>query len=388
MRAIPPIVKPAQAPVSDSADPFPTLQFDDAPEWQWPMPPGDPRRYAAVPALGTPQPCRIETRTGQCLQGDMLDFDPAKRRLMFRAAPDAPHASLAFANLRRLSLRVPLARTARASGTPKERASAAAQERDYTLQWVGPPSAAPAHAAPITGRTAGHVEASEGLYLFSPLAGDGHAGANDANGANGALCRVFVPRSAYTRCEFGASVEELAARHWIAGPAALLDALARQGRQAVIPLGQSLLALGLLTPAQLERALHGLDGKTPLGEALVGAGLVSRTDLQTALAHKMGYPFVDLQRFALQPQALARLPRPLAISHRMLPLMLDGPRLVAAVDRPGRVLKLREQPGFAAMDIVPALALKSQILQAMNRLAGDGWALDPSQRVSFLPSVY
>ena len=140
---------------------------------------------------------------------------------------------------------MPASRTARASGTPKERASAAAQERDYTLQWVGPPSAAPAHAAPITGRTAGHVEASEGLYLFSPLAGDGHAGANDANGANGALCRVFVPRSAYTRCEFGASVEELAARHWIAGPAALLDALARQGRQAVIPLGQSLLALGL-----------------------------------------------------------------------------------------------------------------------------------------------
>lgn len=372
--------RPAPRPVSDSTDPFPTLQFDDSPAWQWPAPPGDPRRYAAAPALGTPQPCRIETRTGQCLQGEMIDFDPATRRLVFRAAPDAPHASLAFASLRRLTLSVPLARAARARAAPKEHASPAAQERDYTLQWVGTPDAAAAHAAPITGRSAGHVEASEGLYLFSPMPTDGA----DA----GALCRVFVPRSAYTRCEFGASAEELAARHWIASPAALLDALARQGRQAVIPLGQSLLALGLLTPSQLERALQRLDGKTPLGEALVGAGLVSRTDLQTALAHKMGYPFVDLQRFALQPQALAQLPRPLAISHRMLPLMLDGPRLVVAVDRPGRVLKLREQPGFAAPDIVPALALKSQILHAMNRLAGDGWALDPSQRVSFVASEY
>lgn len=366
--------------MSDSTDPFPTLQFDEAPVWQWPMPPGELRRHAAAPALGTPQPCRIETRTGQCLQGEMLDFDPAKRRLVFRATPDAPHASLAFANLRRLVLSLPLARAPRARGAPKEHASPAAQERDYTLQWVGTPHAAPAHAVPITGRTAGHVEASEGLYLFSPLASD--------DDGDGALCRVFVPRSAYTRCEFGASVEELAARHWIASPAALLDALARQGRQAVIPLGQSLLALGLLSASQLERALQRLDGKTPLGEALVGAGVLSRTDLQTALAHKMGYPFVDLQHFPLQPQALAQLPRPLAISHRMLPLMLDGPRLVVAVDRPGRVLKLREQSGFAASDIVPALALKSQILHAMNRLAGDGWALDPSQRASFLSTVY
>lgn len=367
-------------PVSHSADPFPTLQLDDSIEWQWPMPPGGAHRYAAPPAVGTPQPCRIETRTGQCLEGELLDFDPAKRRLVFRAAPDAPQASLPFANLRRLSLSVPLARSTRASAAPKERPSAAAQERDYTLQWVGAPSAAPARAAPITGRTAGHVEASEGLYLFSPTA-------NDGDGAS-ALCRVFVPRSAYTRCEFGASVEELAARHWISSPSALLDALARQSRQAVIPLGQSLLALGLLSPAQLERTLQRLDGNTPLGEALVGAGLVSRTDLQTALAYKMGYPFVDLQRFAPQPQALAQLPRPLAISHRMLPLLLDGRRLVVAVDRPGRVLKLREQPGFAAMDLVPVLALKSHILHAMNRLAGDGWTLDPSERVSFVASLY
>ena len=91
----------------------------------------------------------------------------------------------------------------------------AAQERDYTLQQVGQ-----ATTLPLIGRTAGHVEAAEGMFLFSPADDDG------------ALCRVFVPRSAYSRCEFGPSAEELAARHWIASPAKLLEALAAAGTRS------------------------------------------------------------------------------------------------------------------------------------------------------------
>ena len=217
--------------------------------------------------------------------------------------------------------------------------------------------------------------ASEGLYLFSPAQDDG------------ALHRVFVPRSAYSRCEFGASAEELAARHWIASPAKLIEALGQQERAPVQPLGQALLALGLLTQAQLDRALKRSGDKVALGEALVDAGLLSRGDLQTALAHKMGFPLVDLERFPLDPQALALLPRRLAISHRVLPLMLDKERLIVAVDRPGRVLKLRQLDAYAQMPIAPVLALKSQILVALNRQSGDGWNLNVSERVNFFATT-
>jgi hypothetical protein len=318
------------------------------------MPPASARRYAAPPP-GTPQPCRIETQTGLTLQGEMLDFDPAKRRLLFRAAPAAPEASLPFTSVRRLTLSTPLAQTARAANARKGHAPLATLARDYTLQQVGQAST-----RPIAGRTAGHVETAEGLYLFSPAEEDTR------------LCRVFVPRAAYSRCEFGASAEELAARHWIASPAQLVEALAQQQRQAVIPLGQSLLALGLLTPTQLERVLQRLGGKAALGETLVDEGLVSRADLQTALAHTMGFPLVDLQRFPLDAKALALLPQPLALSHRVLPLMLDRERLVVAVDRPGRVLKLRQVEAYAHMPIAPVLALKAQLLGALNRQGGEG----------------
>jgi hypothetical protein len=356
--------------VSDSELTFPTLTLDEPPPWQWPMPPAGARRFAEPPALGVPQPCRIETQTGLKLQGSMIDFDPAKRRLQFRAASGSADASLPFAGVRRLMLTAPLQPARRAADAPRERLPPAAQERDYTLQLVGH-----ATVAPLTGRTAGHVLAGEGLYLFSPADEDG------------ALCRVFVPRSAYSRCEFGPSAEELAARHWIASPAKLVEALEQQERAGLQPLGQAVLALGLLTPAQLERALQRANGKAALGETLVESGLVSRGDLQTALAHKMGFPLVDLERFPLDPQALALLPRRLAISHRVLPLMLDKERLIVAVDRPGRVLKLRQLDAYAQMPIVPALALKSQILLALNRQAGEGWNLNVSERANFFATT-
>jgi Type II secretion system (T2SS), protein E, N-terminal domain len=363
-----PVSAASKHPVSDPTTPFPILTLDETPPWQWPLPAGT--RHVPSPPLGTPQACCIETQTGITLEGVMLDFDPAKRRLHMRTSAAGPDVSLTFARLRRLTLTTPLPPAARSAGAPRERMPASAQERDYRLQQVGD-----APTQPLTGRTAGHVEAAEGMYLYSPV------------GDEGAVQRVFVPRSAYSRCEFGASSEELAARHWIASPAELIEAISRQQQQPVIPLGQSLLELGLLTQAQLDRTLAGLDGKTALGEALVGSGLVSRTDLQTALAHKMGFPLVDLARFPQDSAAMALLPLRVAISHRVMPLLLEQQRLIVAVDRPGRVLKLRELDAYARREIVPALALKSQILVAMNRQSGEGWNRNVAESVSFLPTT-
>jgi hypothetical protein len=213
------------------------------------------------------------------------------------------------------------------------------------------------------------------MYLFTPLDDDG------------ALQRVFVPRTAYSRCEFGASAEELASRHWIASPARLLEAVSQQQLQPAMALGQSLLELGLVTQAQLDRTMAGLDGKTALGEALVGCGLVSRADMRTALAHKMGFPLVDLQRFPLDAAAVALLPLRIAISHRVMPLLLEQQQLIVAVDRPSRVAKLRLLDAYAHMPIVPVLALKSQILLALNRQSGEGWNLNVSERVNFVATT-
>ena len=70
-----------------------------------------------------------------------------------------------------------------------------------------------------------------------------------------------------------------------------------------------------------------------------------------------------------------------------MPLLLEQQRLIVAVDRPGRVLKLRELDAYARREIVPVLALKSQILLAMNRQSGEGWNRNVAESVSFLPTT-
>lgn len=351
----------------NASTPFPTL-FADAPErWQWPVPPFA-WRHRPGPGCDEIQPCRIESPVGTPVDGEMLGFDPATRTLKFRSSPAGPVVELPFARFRRLTLTVPLQPSVPMAGMPIERVPAAAQEREYRLQASGTSPV-------IGGRTAGRIETADGLYLFTPVEEEA------------SLQRVFVPRSAYTRAEFGPSAEEVAARMWIASPGELLAAIDRQQRMPILPLGQSLLKLGLLTEAQLERALASQGRDVPLGESLVAAGLISRADLQTALAHKMGYPLVDLTRFPIDPKAVAKLPPRIAVGFRIMPLMLQRERLIVAVDKPARVIKLGAVHAIAGVTVVPVLASRMQILLAQERLSHDVWAGHVSERLGFFATT-
>lgn len=337
-----------------SGTPFPRIDVAALDTWQWPTPPFAWRHQAAV-GDGA-QRCRIETRNGAAVEGDLLSIDPPQRVLSFRTEAGGAAVQLPFVRFIRLTLLEPLVPAARRAGLPIERVPAAAQERSYQLQLTQT-------GAVLEGRTLGAVETEEALYLFPPVDGDR------------SVLRMLVPRSAYARAEFGPSAEEIAAREWVATPEALLAALAEQARKPVRPIGQSLLALGLVTPVQLQQALDTPDGMRPVGQRLVAAGVLSQAALHTAVAHKMGYPFVDLERFPIEPEALAKLPMKLALKSRVLPLMIDGNRLIVAVDRPARLDKLQGLHGHTRLQLVPALASKPRILWVLSQLAkGDPWA--------------
>jgi hypothetical protein len=329
---------------------FPPLLDDATDPLQWPVPPYAWQR-APVPVNDAAQPCRVESHKGSVVGGEMLSFDPAGRKLTLRIGANGATGSVSFSKFRRLTLTTPLMPDPPIAGAAPRRVPTAAHERHYTLHLSGT-------GEPMTGRAAGHVEAPEGMYLFTPVDEDA------------SLERVFVPRAAYARCEFGQTAEEVAARLWIAAPSELLAAIERQQHMAVRPLGQSLLALGLLTQRQLDLALARRTDDVPLGDALVATGTITPSDLRTALAHKMGYPLVDLMRFPVDPAASAKLTKALAISCRAVPLMLDGTRLIVAVDEPSRVADLQAIHAFAQLSVVVALAPQLQIMLALDRLSG------------------
>jgi hypothetical protein len=116
--------------------------------------------------------------------------------------------------------------------------------------------------------------------------------------------------------------------------------------------------------------------------------VISPSDLATALAHKMGYPLVDLTRFPIDHDAARRLPLRLAMQCRALPLMIDGKRFIVAVDRPSRVEKFRTLQVFTGMKIVPVLTSKAQIMVALGELAQrDVWSHNVFARLVFGPTT-
>ena len=343
--------------------PFPTL--DELPEQsEWPAPPFA-WRHMRAPSNDIVQACRIEIEVGKAVEGEIVGFDPAALSLRFRTNAQSPTSVLPFTRFRRLLMTVPLRPVSPMPGAPVERMPAAAQEREYRLRQ--------SDGRELTGRTAGSIETPHGLYLFRPV--DEEA----------ALQRLFVPRSAYTSCQFGQSAEEIAASRWISTRAGLLDALERQKRMPVQPLGHALRELGLLTNDQLARALSRQPENVALGDMLVANGLITSADLKTALAHKMGYPLVDLTRFPVEADAIAKLPRRLALEYRAMPLILHRKQLIVAVHKVSRAARLLALHGLA--DVVPVLAPKTQIALALARQSSDMWAQVVPQRVEFFETT-
>lgn len=327
--------------------PLPTITLSLEDEWAWPLPPFA-RAATMSPLPVGAAPCRVESAGGVIFDGELLEFDVARERMRVRVGRDGEPLWLPFSRLRRLTVLKPWAPVRTAPGAPQERLPATAQERDYTAMLSS--------GGHLAGRSMGHVRQRCGWFLFAPADG-GYA-----------VLRQFVPASTCTAVSFGLSTEELAAERWVATPQQLIAAVAAQQKAEIRPLGESLLELGLVTPTELERAVRAQvqgDNDQPLGESLVSAGIITSADLQTALAHKMGYPVVDLLRFPVDPKAVRRLSAAVMHEHRALPLMQEDNRLFVAVDSLGSVATLKSLQSVAGLEVVPVIAPRGRLSVAL-----------------------
>lgn len=337
-------------PPKKGSQPFPQL-FDILPqEERWPLPPFG-WDHEAIDDFSI-QPCRLQLRTGLAVDGGLVALEAAAGRLQFRHPQSQKIVPVAFDVLRSVTLTRPLVPMAHAGSVPTPE-----HECDFRIELVD--------GSTLSGTTVGKVESAFGVFLFPPVDVDS------------SVTRVFVPRGALKRVEFGATTLEKAASRWIRDPRELIAAIERQDKAPVLPMGQALLNLGLATPSQIERALtqQGPERQKPLGQTLVDAGIVSPVDLEAALAHKMGYPLVDVERFPIDPAATRRLTLRTVQSIQALPLMIDGHHLVLAVASPSRVSSLKVLKAMADVTPVAVLARRSalnRVLAAMS--TQDDWA--------------
>ncbi|HSH60174.1 MAG TPA: ATPase, T2SS/T4P/T4SS family [Acidimicrobiales bacterium] len=133
-------------------------------------------------------------------------------------------------------------------------------------------------------------------------------------------------------------------------------------------LGSLLVQAKLLSREKLEAALveQAVSGEM-LGRILVDKGLVAETDLVSVLAAQVGYEFVDLSEYRVDPAAPTIVSESLARRYGVLPVGWDGDRLVVAMADPSNVFALDDVRTLAKQEVKVVVATRASILEAIGR---------------------
>ncbi|MBA4217396.1 MAG: pilus assembly protein PilB [Methylibium sp.] len=358
----------------------------------WPTPP-----YAAYPqaqAQRGSEPCEILGLNNSRSNGQLLSLDMATRLVTINVPPARNGMPLKFSQFRAIKLLNPVVVPPRHAGDLNSPLSVDQRPRsDFRLVFNGGDE--------LKGVTIGHQHDKLGLFLFPPLS------ENDDS-----VRRVFVPREVLSHFEIGERIGDLLLKDKLVTPEQLsaaaaeqnglrqrrvgdilvdqnivtaeqlLQAIEQQAKMPMVRIGEALLALELVTPEQLEVALgqQREDRSVPLGELLVRKGVISRAQLQSALARKMGYPVVNVESFAIEPDAVRKLPYAVAKRLEVLPLVLRDGRLIVAMEDPTRRDAIDEVEFITQLKVVPTLTklgtLQFAVPSTFERFGGDG----PQQR--------
>ncbi len=140
-------------------------------------------------------------------------------------------------------------------------------------------------------------------------------------------------------------------------------------------IGKFLLQRGLITSDQLRKALvlQGSQGKR-LGEILVDMGALSADALREALSTFYDVPAIDLDRTYGDPFVLDILPKEKAFELKAIPLFVVENQLTVALPDPDNISKLDEIRFLTGKQVLPVLALESDIDRHLKEYYGE---LDP-----------
>lgn len=339
----------------------------------WPTPP-----YAIYPTSlpqQEPEPCEIEGQNGKVMQASLLAYLPAQNVIQLVVPPARKAMALRPSRFRRITLLTPMRPSFMDRGAVPPELTDFHPSIDYRVDLVD--------GSVLTGRTVGHVELPEGLFLFPPL--------DD----QGTVQRLFCPRDVYARFQLGESLGSMLVAEDTASPAQIAEVLAVQSQlrerrlgdvllsqdvvtreqleaaletQASMPMvriGEALLAMGYISQNQLDAALieQRSNRTVPLGELLVRAGYIKREALRSALARKMGYPVVQIETYPVDPAALRLVPFGLAQRLNVLPLQTLPGRLVVAMDDPSRKSLIDELSFASRSKVIPVLAATEDLTQ-------------------------
>ena len=137
-------------------------------------------------------------------------------------------------------------------------------------------------------------------------------------------------------------------------------------------LGEILIAAGTVTQEQVKKALaiQEKNSSKRLGQILVELGMVKEEMVALAVALKFGLPYVDLEEYPVDPEALKCVSVSLARKLSVLPLHLNVKELTIAFSDPTNLEPKRDLSFHTGKSIKEVVAAESGISTAIDRYYG------------------
>jgi type IV pilus assembly protein PilB len=132
-------------------------------------------------------------------------------------------------------------------------------------------------------------------------------------------------------------------------------------------LGVLLLRAGIISERQLTDALevHKATG-SPLGRVLVDLGYATQGGILSVMAKQIGIQYVDFAETRPDANAIAVVPRDLAVRYTLMPVEIVDTQLVVAMADPQNVLALDDLRIITGYEIKPAISTKDDIVAAVE----------------------
>jgi type IV pilus assembly protein PilB len=142
-------------------------------------------------------------------------------------------------------------------------------------------------------------------------------------------------------------------------------------------LGEQLLGADLITPEELETALHRQSEKqVRLGEALIELGFLSEEQILPYIQHQLGVSAVRLREGLVDPAVVKLVPRAMAEQLRALALFRVRGVLAVAMAEPQNLQQVDELERITDLKIRPVFAISSNIQRMTERCYEDGFQVD------------
>ena len=134
------------------------------------------------------------------------------------------------------------------------------------------------------------------------------------------------------------------------------------------PLGKIMLQRKLVSQEQLDQALRTqkrANEPAPIASQLVDQGSVKEVEALRALSEQYGVPGIDLAQIAVVLETLEVLPREVAVSHRILPLLVRGERLFLAMADPQEKRVVDEIEFVTGKKVYPYVAVQTTLIKVI-----------------------